>query len=399
MLLTLLCFSRLECQYSAFFEWPSRSQRRTATSYLYSSHFYRLYCLPYCSFFSIFLGYCVHAEEQRALMLLTLTCFPSTRMPMFSCLRKAITFSMINSYMKPGGYVCIVVIFIDCIAYLISVFFYRLGYRIHAEEQLQGAGPAHLPDLHLRPDLQQPGLLHREGRGLWLYVHPHRLLLGGCHHDHCGLRGHLPCHRSVSSFFIDSQKTQIKAYTFFIMIKAIFLPQPFFVRYTIQFTIKRKKGFFFLHPTHSWASHPVGEEAEKDILLHGTLFVPYIKNGIPTPCWRSDTLSYTFYIYNIATDNYNQLSKKVCFYYTLQRHCAEKSKKIFPEMKLRGPVPNSYIHVSVRGLFVPTISPPVLLQHNRWPREKVRGGLVHKRGQKHQHDWLYLQPISSIKHQ
>ncbi len=32
-------------------------------------------------------------------------------------------------------------------------------------------------------------------------------------------------------------------------------------------------------------------------------------------------------------------------------------------------------------------------------REKVRGAIVHKAGQKYQHDWLYLQSISSIEHQ
>ncbi len=31
---------------------------------------------------------------------------------------------------------------------------------------------------------------------------------------------------------------------------------------------------------------------------------------------------------------------------TLHRHCTENSKQIFPEVKLRGLVPNSYIHVS-----------------------------------------------------
>ncbi len=36
-----------------------------------------------------------------------------------------------------------------------------------------------------------------------------------------------------------------------------------------------------------------------------------------------------------------------------------------------------------------------------WMRtsEKVRGALVHKRGRKYQHDWLYLLSINSIKHQ
>jgi hypothetical protein len=37
---------------------------------------------------------------------------------------------------------------------------------------------------------------------------------------------------------------------------------------------------------------------------------------------------------------------------TLQRHCCENLKQIFPEMKLCGLVPNSYIHVSVRDIHV-----------------------------------------------
>ncbi len=47
---------------------------------------------------------------------------------------------------------------------------------------------------------------------------------------------------------------------------------------------------------------------------------------------------------------------------TLQRHCTENSKQIFPEMKLPGLVPNSYIHASVSDLYIPTIGPPILLQ-------------------------------------
>ncbi len=34
--------------------------------------------------------------------------------------------------------------------------------------------------------------------------------------------------------------------------------------------------------------------------------------------------------------------------YSLQRYYTENSKQIFPEMKLRGLIPNSYIYVSVR---------------------------------------------------
>jgi hypothetical protein len=35
-------------------------------------------------------------------------------------------------------------------------------------------------------------------------------------------------------------------------------------------------------------------------------------------------------------------------------------------MKLRGLIPNSYIHVSVSDLCLLTIGLPVLLQENRW---------------------------------
>ncbi len=35
----------------------------------------------------------------------------------------------------------------------------------------------------------------------------------------------------------------------------------------------------------------------------------------------------------------------------------------------------------------------------RWTSEKVRGALVHKRGRKYQHDWLYLQSINCVKYQ
>jgi hypothetical protein len=41
-------------------------------------------------------------------------------------------------------------------------------------------------------------------------------------------------------------------------------------------------------------------------------------------------------------------------------------------MKLRGLIPNSYIHVSVRDLYIPTIGLPNLPQENRWT---VRGNI------------------------
>ncbi len=42
-------------------------------------------------------------------------------------------------------------------------------------------------------------------------------------------------------------------------------------------------------------------------------------------------------------------------------YCTENYKQIFPEMKLRGLVPNLYIYVSVSDLYILTIGQPILL--------------------------------------
>ena len=46
-------------------------------------------------------------------------------------------------------------------------------------------------------------------------------------------------------------------------------------------------------------------------------------------------------------------------------HCTGNPIYVFPEMKLRGLVPTSYIHVSVSGLYSPKIGLPIWLQQNR----------------------------------
>jgi hypothetical protein len=50
----------------------------------------------------------------------------------------------------------------------------------------------------------------------------------------------------------------------------------------------------------------------------------------------------------------------------MQRHTTENSKQIFPGKELRGYNPNSYIYISVRGLYIPLIGLPILQQENRW---------------------------------
>jgi hypothetical protein len=42
----------------------------------------------------------------------------------------------------------------------------------------------------------------------------------------------------------------------------------------------------------------------------------------------------------------------------------ENSKQIFPEMKLRGPSPDSYVHASVSDLYIPAVGLPILLKEN-----------------------------------
>jgi hypothetical protein len=46
----------------------------------------------------------------------------------------------------------------------------------------------------------------------------------------------------------------------------------------------------------------------------------------------------------------------------MQRQCTENSKQIFPEMKLHGLSPNSYINVSVSDLYILTVGLHILLQ-------------------------------------
>jgi len=90
------------------------------------------------------------------------------------------------------------------------------------------------------------------------------------------------------------------------------------------------------------------------------------------PVWDTlaicDLMSITSYrwpcdiIFNFYLGRGDGLGYKV----TITIHCTENSKQIFPEMKLCDLVPNLYIHVSVRHLYIPTIGPAILLQENRW---------------------------------
>jgi hypothetical protein len=56
---------------------------------------------------------------------------------------------------------------------------------------------------------------------------------------------------------------------------------------------------------------------------------------------------------------------EVAFYCPAQAHCTKNLIYVFPEMKLRGLLPNSYSHVSVSDLYIPLIGMPIWQQQNR----------------------------------
>jgi hypothetical protein len=65
--------------------------------------------------------------------------------------------------------------------------------------------------------------------------------------------------------------------------------------------------------------------------------------------------------------------------YLKDQHCTENPIYVFPEIKLRDLVPNSYIHVSVSDLYIPRIGMPVLLQADQsW--EYINCSQIHECG-------------------
>jgi hypothetical protein len=51
--------------------------------------------------------------------------------------------------------------------------------------------------------------------------------------------------------------------------------------------------------------------------------------------------------------------------YQVYNHCTENPIYVFPEMKLRSLVHNSYINLSVSDLYISEIGLPIWLQQNR----------------------------------
>jgi hypothetical protein len=66
-----------------------------------------------------------------------------------------------------------------------------------------------------------------------------------------------------------------------------------------------------------------------------------------------------------ATVTIARQGRRLSLYNNYNLHCKEDSIYVFPEIKLRGLVPNFHIHTSVSDLYIPRIGPPILLKRNR----------------------------------
>jgi hypothetical protein len=59
------------------------------------------------------------------------------------------------------------------------------------------------------------------------------------------------------------------------------------------------------------------------------------------------------------------LNIDVLYVKDIVKHGSKNPIYVFPEMKLRGFIPNSYNHVSVSNLYIPRDGLPIWLQQNR----------------------------------
>ncbi len=91
-------------------------------------------------------------------------------------------------------------------------------------------------------------------------------------------------------------------------------------------------------------------------MLNFTLFCLWIHN----PAFFSLCRGLFLYIYSLYT-----CLHLLPFLPMWDVHCTEIPIYVFLEMKLRGFIPNSYIHVSVSDLYIPRIGLHIWLQQNR----------------------------------
>jgi hypothetical protein len=85
-------------------------------------------------------------------------------------------------------------------------------------------------------------------------------------------------------------------------------------------------------------------------------FVKGIMYSLSREYPRYNTPFYTYFTSNRFFDKFEPM---------VAMHCKEIWIYAFPEKELRGLSPNFHIHLSVSGLYIPTMGPPFFLQQNR----------------------------------
>ncbi len=92
---------------------------------------------------------------------------------------------------------------------------------------------------------------------------------------------------------------------------------------------------------------------------------------------------------------WSQLTAFIQTPFCIYRLYTKNSKHIFPEKERRGHSPNSYIHVSVCDLYIPTIGLHFLLQENMWTHRK--NIQIAHRHMNTERDWGHAVPFLGIQ--
>ncbi len=135
--------------------------------------------------------------------------------------------------------------------------------------------------------------------------------------------------------------------------------QSIFSIFTLHNVIPKK--FLFLTPlllnlfplTLSWVTDHIGFSVHISVGIVMCIRILCAYNHISSwPPRPKASYIFLLFLWSIIS---SYLLNTASWNYSLQMHCTENLKQIFPEMKLRGLVLDFYFHVSVSDLYIPLI--------------------------------------------